>query len=85
MLDKIKIEDLQEEDVVLAELIGLDNFKKLVMAYGGGYIYIKKYDTIFRYVRDEEIQKKFNGFNYRELAREYGLTVNRVRNIVEHK
>lgn len=84
MIENVTIDKLDIEDRVLAELIGLDNFKKLVEAYGGSTIYIKKYDTIIRTTRDIEIKNKFNGFNYRELAKEYGLTVGRVRKIIEN-
>jgi Mor family transcriptional regulator len=35
-------------------------------------------------VRDREMFQKFNGTNYHELAREYGLTEMRVRQIMDH-
>ncbi len=82
MLDKVTIADLDDDDKALAELVGLECFIKLVRAYGGGYLYLKKIDTIARNVRDEEIRQKFSGNNYYELAKEYNLSEKMVRNII---
>ncbi|MDE6798326.1 MAG: DNA-binding protein [Ruminococcus sp.] len=69
----------------LAETVGLDAYKKMVGQYGGSSIYINKTDTITRSGRNAEIQQKFNGSNYRELAKEYGLSEPSVRRIVNKK
>ncbi len=80
---KVLFEDLEEDDRELAELIGVENFIKLVQNYGGGSIYLKKLETVTRKVRDREIKSKFTGFNYSELAREYRLSEKMVRNIID--
>ena len=69
----------------LAETVGLDAYKKMVGQYGGSSIYINKTDTITRSGRNAEIQQKFNGSNYRELAKEYGLSEPSIRRIVNKK
>ena len=69
----------------LAETVGLDAYRKMVGQYGGSSIYINKTDTITRSGRNAEIQQKFNGSNYRELAKEYGLSEPSVRRIVNKK
>ena len=69
----------------LANVIGLEAYKKLVQHYGGSYIYINKPDTVTRKERDAEICRKFNGKNYCQLAQEYNLTENRIRSILKQK
>lgn len=44
----IRASDLNEEQLQLAELIGLDNFKKLVLTFGGLNLYIPKKDSFNR-------------------------------------
>ena len=76
------IEKLPEDQRELAELIGLDAYKKLVERYAGSSVYIQKADSVMRTVRDEEIRSAFNGSNCRELALAYNLAVSTVREIV---
>lgn len=85
ILDRVQLEHLDEEQKVLAELIGLENFKSLVRTFNGTSIYIPKIESLEKIVRDEQIKQEFDGNNYRELALKYGLTETWVRNIVSDK
>ena len=88
MVDMEKIvspEQLSDDKKELAEIIGLDAYKKLVQHFGGSYIYVNKLDTVTKKERDAEICQKFNGKNYCQLAQEYNLTENRIRSIVRQK
>ena len=78
----IRPSDLNDDQLQLAGLIGMDNFKKLVLTYGGMSLYIPKKDCFDRAARNEEIRKKFTGGNFRELAYEYDLTEVQIRSIV---
>lgn len=85
-IDKLtSVEQLRGEQRELAELIGLEAYKKLVLHYAGDSVYIYKLDSVLKDVRDAEICQKFNGGNYRELAIEYDLAVDTIRNIVAEK
>lgn len=66
----------------LVELIGLENYAKIVKAFGGTYIYIQKGDSDARTERNEKIRSRFNGHNYDRLALEFGLTSVMIRMIV---
>ena len=81
LLEKVQMENLDEEQKMLAELIGLEAFKSLVRAFNGTSIYIPKIESLEKAVRDEE----FDGGNYRELALKFGLTETWIRNIVLDK
>ena len=85
-IEKItSLEQLSGDQRALAETVGIDAYKKMVGQYGGSSIYINKTDTITRSGRNAEIQRKFNGSNYHELAKEYGLSEPSVRKIVNRK
>lgn len=82
MLDELRMEDIADEQQrSLAELIGIENYKKLVEVYGGSSIYIYKRDGFLRLLRDKNIKAEFKG-DYRELARKYNLSEVAIRNIV---
>lgn len=79
------LEDLSQEQKKIADLIGKDNFKKLMEEYGGTYFYIPKTDKIERMERNEQIKAEFDGYNFRELAQKYGLTEVTIRSILSDK
>lgn len=80
----VALESLSENQREIAELIGLENYVKLVRRYGGDDIYIQKYTEMLKPSRDREILAKFNGYNYAELAAEYDLSVRSIYKIVSH-
>lgn len=81
-LDKLTLDQLRGNQLELAETIGLEAYKKLVMKYRGSNIYIGKADDALRAERDEEIYSKFNGENYLALAHAYGLAEKTIRDII---
>jgi len=81
--DKIvSIFQLEGEQRELAEVIGLESYKKLVEWCGGSSVYIKKSDTLTRNQRNDEIRRDFNGRNYKEIARKYNLSESSIRKIL---
>ena len=79
----IQIEDLPPELRDMADIIGFDNVLAMSRNYGGNAVYIHEWETVIMGARDRKIKRDFNGNNYRELAKEYGLTVSRIRQIVD--
>lgn len=85
MLDELKLEDITDEQQrSLAELIGIENYKKLVETFGGSSIYIYKQDSFLRLLRDKKIREEFRG-DYKALAQKYNLTEVAIRKIVDEK
>ncbi len=82
-IDKITLDDLSEEQREVAEIVGLENYIKLVKYFGGSSIYIHKANTLSRNIRDIEIRDKFTGRNYKELSLQYNLSTNQIREIVD--
>lgn len=59
------LEDLSQEQKKIADLIGEDNFKKLMEEYGGTYFYIPKTDKIGGIANGHKIRRRGGGY-YRE-------------------
>ena len=64
------MEQLRDDQKILAETIGLEAYKKLVVNYAGSFIYVQKIDSVLKDLRDNEIREKFDGGNYGELLAE---------------
>lgn len=78
---QIKIEDLYGIQKEIAELIGIDNYIKLSLNFGGDNIYVQKYSEVIKVQRNNDIRQKFNGYNSDQLAREYNLSERYIRMI----
>lgn len=76
---KIRIQDLYGVQRDIAEIIGIDNYIKLSLNFGGDNIYIQKYSEVIKIQRNAEIRTKFNGYNSDLLAKEYDLSERYVR------
>lgn len=85
-INKLETADqLREDQKELAEVIGLEAYKKLVRHYGGNQLYIQQVDSVLKDLRDKELNEKFDGSNYKELSREYGISEMTIRDIVAPK
>ena len=82
LLDKVTINDLDADQRVLAECIGITAYKKLLQNYAGSFVYVRKPATITKNERNERIRREFTGRNYKELAKKFGLSVVSIRRIV---
>lgn len=82
LLEQLTLDDLDEEQQELAECIGLDAYKKLVATYAGNPINVRMPERVTMKLRNEKIRADFNGHNYIELSKKYGLGKNQLRNII---
>lgn len=79
----VTIEDLYGQQREIADIIGFEAYLKLSEHYGGMRpIYISKLSDLQRTRRNREILRKFDGYNFTALAREYDLTEQTIREIV---
>jgi Mor family transcriptional regulator len=79
---KIKAYYVIENLALMYEIVGEEKFLEIIRMYGGSNLYIPTYKSVVRSSRNREIAKRYNGINASQLAREYGITVNQIRNIV---
>ena len=85
LLEQLQLEDLPENAAMLAELVGMPTFRKIVRMYNGDEIYIPGEDRLTKKLRDEYIRSNYNGCNGRELARMFGLTYGYARRLLYRK
>ncbi len=69
----------------VADLIGFENYLKLIDVYAAETIYIPKRDSFERIARNQRIVEEYNGDNLKALAKKYNLTTVTVRAIVDEK
>ena len=79
---KIKAYYVVENLAIMYEIVEEEKFLEIIRMYGGSNLYIPTYKSVVRSSRNREIAKRYNGINASQLAREYGITVNQIRNIV---
>jgi Mor family transcriptional regulator len=82
---EMTVDCLPECYQAIAEIIGVEATLNLSEYLGGTRFYFRKIDGLLMDKRDERIRKEFTGFNHLELARRYGLTETRIRDILRGK
>ncbi len=82
---KIRNDDFPSDFRQVAQCIGLDSAIKLIEAFSGVQVYIPKYESVMRPIRNRAIKNEFDGSNYKRLACRYGLSERRVRDILRSK
>ena len=84
-LREIRLDDIPGEYRDIAEKLGLDVFLSLSELCGGQDLYVPKIESLRREGRDREIRARFDGGNYRILARQFRLSERQIRTIINGK
>lgn len=84
LLDELTIDDLGEDQQALAELVGMDIYVDILREFSGCPLWIPKADEITKKIRDNKIQREYNGINIRHLALKYKLSTTQIKRII-HK
>lgn len=82
-LDEITVDMLPEIYRYIADEIGIEAFLKLTKVAGGTTIYIPKQDTFKKQIRNIKIKQEYNGYNSKELALKYNMSVKWIQEICE--
>lgn len=80
---ELTMDDISDNHRPLAELIGLDKFILLCDYARGDELYLPQVDRILAPVRNRNIRADCNGYNKRELAQKYDLTIQQINNIIK--
>ena len=81
----VEIKDIPENMINMVNIVGIVKFLEITKIYGGASVYIPLYKSIIRPARDRDIIKKYNGFNEKELAKMYNISVYNIKRIIENK
>ena len=82
LVSELTLDDLEGEQRALAECLGLEAYKRLLLMYAGSTFTVRMPDKITIPLRNKRIRSEFNGYNWGELARKYNLHEKTIRNIV---
>ncbi len=85
LIDDTTIYDINERYREIARLIGIRNFTLLSNYARGDELYFPKAESVLMPARNRKIKQEFNGFNSRELAEKYNLTVKQIHGIVKYE
>ena len=82
---EVEIKDIPESMINMVDIVGIRKFMEITKIYGGTSVYIPLYKSIIRPARNRDIIKKYNGFNEKELAKMYNITVHNIKKIIQDK
>ena len=83
VLGYVKREDLPEGCRDLVDMFGIDLVMELVDYCGGSCIYLPSKSGVLKNARNRVIKDEFDGGNYKELARRFGISDMQVRKILK--
>lgn len=84
-MSEIYLSSLNDEQIQIIELIGLNNFIRLCEYAGGESIYFPSMRSAKILARNVNIRKEFNGKNYKYLSNKYCICERHIRRIVNSK
>lgn len=68
----------------VVEIIGVEKFVELAAYAKGDELYFPKPDSILAPARNRRIEREYNGYNMKELAEKYDLTIKQIGYILRN-
>jgi Mor family transcriptional regulator len=81
-MNQLQSEALPEVYQEMADIIGVEKTVYLAQVYAGTSVYFPKLERALLTMRNQVIQREFDGANLRALARRWNLSVRHLRHIV---
>ncbi len=83
LIDDTMPEDIGDRYRGIVELIGIRNFIRLSNYARGDELYFPKMENVIGPARNRRIKKEYNGYNEKELADRYNLTIKQIQNVLK--
>lgn len=83
LIEETTIDDIGERYREIVELIGIRMFILLSNYSRGDELYFPKVENVVAPARNRRIKKEYNGYNMKELADRYNLTVKQIQNVLK--
>lgn len=83
LIDETTPDDIPERYRPVVDIVGVERFARLSDYAKGDEIYFPKVESITAPARNRHIRKEYNGYNKKELAGKYGLTVQQIDYILK--
>lgn len=83
LIGETTIDDIADSYRPVVDIIGIDKFIELSDYAKGDELYFPKTENIIAPARNRRIRAEWNGYNSKELAEKYNLTVKQIGNILK--
>lgn len=83
LIEETRLDDISESYNEVVRIIGVHKFVELSEYAKGDKLYFPKTDNIIAPARNRRIKKEYNGYNVKDLAVKYDLTVQQISNILK--
>lgn len=83
LIAETTMEDIEDRKRPIADIIGIEKFVELSEYAKGEELYFPKAENVIAPARNRRIKKEYNGYNEKELAVKYELTIRQVSNILK--
>ncbi len=77
------IEDIAERYRPVVEIVGIEKYIEVSRYAMGDEVYFRKPETLLAPARNRRIRKEYDGFNTKELAQRYNLTLPQIHAILK--
>jgi len=85
LMDDTTMDDIAERYRPVVEIIGVEKFIEISRFARGDELYFPKPETILAPARNRRIKKEYNGYNTKELAERYNLTIPQINSILKNE
>ena len=83
LIAETTLEDISENYRPVVEIIGIEKFIELSDYAKGDELYFPKVENVIAPARNRRIKKEGDGYNSKELAEKYNLTLKQIGNILK--
>ena len=83
LIAETTLEDISENYRPVVEIIGIEKFIELSDYAKGDELYFPKVENVIAPARNRRIKKEWDGYNSKELAEKYNLTLKQIGNILK--
>lgn len=83
LIEDTTMEDIAERYRPVVEIIGIRKYIEISRYAAGDELYFPKPETLLAPARNRRIRKEYDGFNSKELAQKYNLTLPQIQVILK--
>lgn len=83
LIRETTLEDIADSYRPVVEIIGVEKFVELCEYAMGDELYFPKAESVTAPARNRRIKKEWDGYNAKQLAEKYNLTIKQIGNILK--
>lgn len=83
LMEDTGMSDIPDRYKEVVSIVGIENYIALSDYAKGDELYFPKVESILAPARNRRIRKEYNGYNAKELADRYNLTLPQILNIIK--